>query len=115
MSVYEQVKQALQDIVAPELKALQIEIRRLDEKIDGKITSLRAEMLTEFKRVDEKIDSLDNRLNEKIDSLDNRLSTRIDSLDEKVDIAINIRERLVAIETELGLRKKESGKRVKAK
>ena len=64
MSVYEQVKQALQDIVAPELKALQIEIKRLDEKID---------------------------------------------------IAINIRERLVAIETELGLRKKESGKRVKAK
>ena len=64
MSVYEQVKQALQDIVAPELKALQIEIKRLDEK---------------------------------------------------VDIAINIRERLVAIETELGLRKKESGKRVKAK
>ena len=53
MSVYEQVKQALQDIVAPELKALQIEIKRLDEK---------------------------------------------------VDIAINIRERLVAIETELGLK-----------
>jgi hypothetical protein len=36
------------------LKALQIEIKRLDEKIDGKITSLRAEMLTEFQRVDEK-------------------------------------------------------------
>jgi len=34
MSVYEQVKQALQDIVAPELKALQIEIKRLDEKVD---------------------------------------------------------------------------------
>ena len=37
MSVYEQVKQALQDIVAPELKALQIEIKRLDEKIEAAI------------------------------------------------------------------------------
>lgn len=35
MGVYEEVKQALQDIVAPELKALQVEIRRLDEKIDS--------------------------------------------------------------------------------
>lgn len=34
MGVYEEVKQALQDIVAPELRALQVEIKRLDEKID---------------------------------------------------------------------------------
>lgn len=35
MSVYEQVKQALQDVVAPELKAIQVEIRRLDSRIDS--------------------------------------------------------------------------------
>ncbi len=34
MGVYDQVKQAQQDIVAPEIKALQGEIRRLNEKID---------------------------------------------------------------------------------
>lgn len=63
MRVYEEVKQALQDIVAPELKSLQIEIRRLDEKIDSgfarlsdKGDSLRAELLSEIKRLDEKID-----------------------------------------------------------
>lgn len=65
MGVYEEVKQALQDIVVPELKALQVEIRRLDEKID----SLKAEITAEIKR-----------------------------LDEKIDIAIQIRERLAAIE-----------------
>lgn len=34
MGVYEELKQALHDIVPPELRALQVEIKRLDEKID---------------------------------------------------------------------------------
>lgn len=34
MGVYENVKKALQDIVAPELRALQTEIKRLDEKYE---------------------------------------------------------------------------------
>ena len=52
MGVYEEVKQALQDIVAPELRALQVEIKRLDEKIDSK----HSELSSEIKRLDEKID-----------------------------------------------------------
>lgn len=68
MSVYEQVKQALQDVVAPELKALQVEIK-----------SLRSEMTTEIKRLDSKIDSLE----------------------DKIDVAIQIRERLAALEAKL--------------
>ena len=50
-NVYEQVKQALQDVVAPEIRELKVEIRRLDEKID----------------------SMDKRLNERINSLDNKI------------------------------------------
>lgn len=72
MNIYEQVKQALQDIVAPELKSIQVEIRRLDEEIDTrffsldvKIDSLRREMISEIKRLDDKVCSLD----EKIDPL----------------------------------------------
>ena len=76
MSVYEEVKQALQDIVAPELKTLQVEIRRLDEKID----------------------SLDEKLTTRMDSLKAEITTEIKRLDEKIDIAIQIRERLAAIE-----------------
>jgi len=52
MGVYEEVKQALQDIVAPELRSIQVEIRRLDDKID----SIRNEIGTEIRRLDEKID-----------------------------------------------------------
>jgi len=75
MGVYENVKKALQDIVAPELQALRVEIKRLDEKID----SLRE---VEIKRLDEKIDSQSRAINEKVDSL---REVEIKRLDEKID------------------------------
>lgn len=105
MGVYEEVKQALQDIVAPELKALQVEIRRLDEKIDsldGKLSarmdSLDKSINARMDSLDYKIDSLDRSLNGRIDSLKAEITTEIKRLDEKIDIAIQIRERLAAIE-----------------
>jgi predicted nucleic acid-binding Zn-ribbon protein len=105
MGVYEEVKQALQDIVAPELKALQVEIRRLDEKIDsldGKLSarmdSLDKSLNARMDTLDYKIDSLDKSLNGRIDSLKAEITTEIKRLDEKIDIAIQIRERLAAIE-----------------
>lgn len=76
MGVYEEVKQALQDIVAPELRALHVEIKRLDEKIDSGM----------------------QRLDEKIDSLKSEITSEIRRLDEKIDIAIQIRERLASLE-----------------
>ncbi|HHT9114447.1 MAG: hypothetical protein HZA47_12320 [Planctomycetes bacterium] len=94
MSVYEEVKQALQDIVAPELKALQVEIRRLDEKID----SLDGKLSTRMDSLDYKIDALDEKLTTRMDSLKAEITTEIKRLDEKIDIAIQIRERLAAIE-----------------
>ena len=86
MSVYEQVKQALQDVVAPELKSIQVEIRRLDSRVD----SLRAEMTSE-------ISSLKTVLTTEI----KRLDSKIDSLDDKIDTAIQIRERLASLEAKL--------------
>ncbi|MEW6418235.1 MAG: hypothetical protein AB1480_08950 [Nitrospirota bacterium] len=79
MGVYEEVKQALQDIVAPELRALQVEIKRLDEKIDSGM----------------------QRLDEKIDSLKSEVTSEIRRLDEKIDIAIQIRERLAFLEAKV--------------
>ncbi|TVM04045.1 MAG: hypothetical protein CV087_02315 [Candidatus Brocadia sp. WS118] len=79
MSVYEQVKQALQDVVAPELKSLQVEIKSLRSEMTTEIKSLRSEVATEIKRLDSKIDSLE----------------------DKIDVAIQIRERLAALEAKL--------------
>lgn len=90
MGVYDQIKKAFQDIVAPELHALRGDIRLLDQKIDG---------------LDQKIEGMDARLGQKIDGLRaelvaeiRRLDTRIDGLDRELRTAIDIRERLAALE-----------------
>lgn len=67
MNIYEEVKKALQDIVAPELKAIQVEIKRLDEKIDYRFDSLRNELVSEIRRVDSRIDGLEKELKTAID------------------------------------------------
>lgn len=77
MPVYDQVKQALQDFLAPELQALKAEIRRLDEKID----SLRSEMDARFSALDEKFESLKH----------------------EVRTVLEIRERLAALEAKVGI------------
>lgn len=104
MSVYEQIKQLLQDIVAPELKAIHTEIKHLNDKIE----SVKTEILIEIKRLDEKTDRLDEKIDEKIDRLDekidertDRLDEKIDRVDEKIDTAMQIRERLAAVEAKL--------------
>ena len=50
MPVYDQVKQALQDILAPEIQALKGELRRLDERIfamEAKVEGTKNELLAE--------------------------------------------------------------------
>jgi len=97
LGVYEQIRTAFQDIIAPGLHALRGDIRLLDQKIAG---------------LDQKIDGVDARLSVKIEALwtelvaeirgvDTRIAgvdVRIDSLDHQLRTAIDIRERLAALE-----------------
>lgn len=113
MAVYDQVKRALQDVVAPELSAIKGEIRRLDEKID----STRNELLARTDALDKKIDGTKNELlartdalDEKIDSTKNellaeikRVDSRMESLEREVRVSLEIRERLAAVEAKLGI------------
>src|SRR5260370_16717629 len=80
MGVYDQIKKAFQDVVAPEIHELRGEIRRLDQKIDG----VDQKLDQRFAILDQKIDGVDARLNIKLDSLEDRLSTRIGSLDNTI-------------------------------
>jgi hypothetical protein len=78
VGVYDQIKSAFQDLIAPELQALRGEMRVLDQKIAGvhqRIDGLDQKVDTLGQRPDEKIDSLAQRLADKIDSLDARLTT----------------------------------------
>ena len=93
MGVYDQVKKAFQDIIAPELHAIRGDIRVLDERISG----LKTELLAEIRRVDTRIDGVNTR----IAGLDQRmggLEHRIDGIDRNLQIAIDVRERLAALE-----------------
>jgi hypothetical protein len=97
VGIYDQVKKAFQDVIAPELHAMRGDIRVLDQKIAG---------------LDQKIDGVDARLTVKLDALRTetlslkaellaeirRLDTRIDGVDRELRTAIDVRERLAALE-----------------
>ncbi|PWU20279.1 MAG: hypothetical protein C5B48_12715 [Candidatus Rokuibacteriota bacterium] len=100
MGVYDQVKKAFQDLIAPEL-----------HEIRGEIRAIRADL----QRLDQKIDGVDARLTVKIDGLRSemlsmkaeliaevrRLDARIDGVDRELRTAIDVRERLAALEARL--------------
>jgi len=130
MGVYDQIKSAFQDIIAPELHAFRGDIQRLDQKIDyglanldqkitsldqkvdQKIASLEERIDHRFTSLDQKIENLDTRLTVKVDSLRTemvsmkgellaeirRVDARIDGVDRELRTAIDIRERLAALE-----------------
>lgn len=97
MAIYDQIKTAFQDLIAPELHAIRGDIRVLDQKVAG---------------LDQKIDGVDARLSLKIDGVRTemvsmkgellaemrRLDARIDGVDRELRTAIDIRERLAALE-----------------
>ena len=109
------VKQAIQELIVPELremkaemKGLQIEIKRLDEKIDAQGTKLDNRIEALGVRLDEKIDAQGARLDDKISSLRNEmLSLRNEilsefrRLDERVELTVQVRERLMSLETRM--------------
>ena len=72
MSVVEDVRQALQDFLAPEMRALSARF----EVIETKIAALDSKLEAKFEAVDTKLDSLRKEIqgiNDKLD-LDRRLS-----------------------------------------
>jgi archaellum component FlaC len=50
-NVYENVKKAIQDVIAPQLESIQGDIKRLNEKID----LVRNELTTQITKVDEEL------------------------------------------------------------
>jgi len=94
MGGYDQIRRAFQDVIAPELAALQGDVRRLDQKIDAVESKLPA-----------KIDGVDARLTIRMESLKGemlsemrRLDNRLDGVEREVRTAIDIRERLAVLE-----------------
>ena len=68
-------QEAIASDIKGELKAINARIGSLDTKIDG----------VEKKKLDAKIESVEQKLDAKIESVKNELNARIDNLDEKID------------------------------
>jgi chromosome segregation ATPase len=92
MSIYEDVKQALQDIVAPELQAIRGEVKRLDEKIDltrsellARIDVVRQELLATRSELLARIDAVRQELLAKVDAVYHELLAKTDLVAEKVE------------------------------
>src|SRR5262249_35056291 len=126
LSIYGSVRQAIQDLVAPEIQALHGEIKRIEGKMEGKIDalegkieglgtkieSLRSEMNARFEASNRRVTGVEQRLDSveaivrensrKIDTfIEERIESHIKSMDEKWHEAIDIHERLAALEAKL--------------
>ena len=103
-SSLETIQKILQETVAPgisrleielagvkaDVRALQSEIKRLDDKIDNG-----------FARLDAKVDNGLTRLENKMDTGFARQEAGINHLDDKLTTALEIRERLAALEAKV--------------
>jgi cell division septum initiation protein DivIVA len=97
VGLYDQVESAFQDIIAPELHAIRDDRQRLDQKIDGvdarlttKVDSLRSEIGS----LRTEMGSMKGELVAEI----RRVDARIDGMERELRTAIDIRERLAALE-----------------
>ncbi len=82
----DQIKSAIQDLVAPALHEIRSEIHGMR----GEMQAMRADV----QRLDQKIDYMKGELIAEI----RRLDARIDGVDRELRTAIDIRERLAALE-----------------
>ena len=85
-NVYQSVKDAMQDLIAPQLESVKGAIGALAGKVDGlrgEVSGLRGEMKAE------------------INGLRAEMSANMVRLDERLTIALDVRECIVAIEAKL--------------
>jgi chromosome segregation ATPase len=89
LNIYQSIKQIVQDAVAPEIQGLKGEIQGLKGEIKG---------------LSDRIGSLEKRLDNRVDGLEKRMdefSKRMDGFERQLEIAIEVRERLAAVEARL--------------
>lgn len=75
------VKKIFQELIVPELKEIKSEQREFRSRFE-----------VEIKRLDQKIDSLSNEMH-----------SEFKRIDEKIDIAMDLRDRIVALETSVSI------------
>ena len=86
VNIYQAVKQAMQDLVAPQIESIKGEITALRAEVRGEVNALRGEM---------------TGLDGKLTGLRSEVAANFARLDERLTIALDLRERIVALEARL--------------
>jgi len=92
--IYNTVEQAIQDVVAPQLQELKGDIAGLR----GEMAGLRGEMRQIEKRLEDGFTSIRSEMNVRFGALDEKFTQRLDSTNKRLEEALEIRERLAALE-----------------
>lgn len=96
--LYDTVKQAIQDVVAPQIQELKGEISGLQ----GEMRYLEMRMEEGFGSVRTEMTSMRSELRTEISATRNELHTQIEYTQKRVEEALEIRERLAASEARVG-------------
>ena len=100
MNVHGSVKQAIQDLIAPEIQLLHGQIKRLDAKVEG----MRGEMNARFDGVDRRFETVETRLESVEFTVKETIGVQIQSMDAKWREAMDVHERLASLEAKLDKR-----------
>lgn len=91
MSVVEDVRQALQDFVAPEMRAFNARLDSLENKIDNKIEILKSQMNSRFEAQESRSGAFEERMNSRFEVVETKLSaleqkndTRFTAMEQKI-------------------------------
>jgi hypothetical protein len=75
--------------IMSDVAEIKTDVRRLNDKIDNVERKLTEKVDNVERKLTEKIDNVDRRLSDKIDNVDRRLSDKIDSLDQRLTSKID--------------------------
>jgi len=80
MSVVEDVRQVLQDFIAPELRAFNARLDAMGGRFDAKLDSFDARSEVRFDAINTRLDAIDQRFNDMLTIMD----TRFDSVSREI-------------------------------
>ena len=96
----QEIKELLQDLIAPQLESIKGDIRALDAKFDARLVSLDTKFDTRFASLDTKIDSYRRELLSEIHRVEQTVDVRLASMDGKLAL---VDDKLALVDGKLAL------------
>ena len=107
LNIYQNLKQAIQDVIAPEMQQLRGDIKALSAEIAAvrqELTLFQTVVNRQFDTIDKRFDAAGDAVHTRFEAMDRRLDgidKRIDGLAADWRVSLDVHERLAAIEARL--------------